>query len=1047
MSTNAVSPTSTSSSVTSPGYSPTSVYSSPTAVSSTSTPVYVNPAERFNTSPSAPLVKPQSTASQVSQTLNANSSEPFLKISTPSGVAIYAEYGKVVSSTQFSSDLAAANATETVNYIPATGAVRSIQNTLYNQGATVGPQYSTSPQEYASELNFQQRADLANSVPTNRGAVLSLQNTLYNQGAIIGPQYSTTPNQLIALQKQQTPSSGISISGPGGSVLNDIVNAAGYGGFFLSLAPREAYSLITTGKSTYIPLPSQSEVYSAGSFGLLSGAAVGVGFVAAPLEAAVIPALGLSGSGAALAGLGIQAGLGAGYGGISSFVTGGNPVTGAALGALIFPASGLGLKGVGLALPALKGVAAGSDLYQSLFRSVDFGPLTEAGGRVSSAVSGYVSGSDVLQSLFRSPDVSTASRDAYAIRYAVTSIPRQVSGAVASSDFLQSILRTPDTSVAREGISGIGASVKGAASGSDFLQSLVRSPDVPTSASVKLSASQYYYQNLLGRSVPPLSSLSEEGSIETAQVGGYSNFELAQGVKTEVNTRLPGRVPALSDNAIDSSLTAPESSVEILGEEGVGSPLGIGATREEENIALSANAPAFRSPAQDLIGIQFGAKTSVPFVDFLRGIGEYSSDEAPGTLREVLPQGPVGTEMGQYVPEGYAISGPSQEGVEGELDFTRNPSIEQEPNGLLSGNDLGYLSVATRGAGPYGFEDIPELLSGRNVEQAVAGIAGREAVDQATLGGVEPTEFTTSGSADTYSENATQRAIDRILSEDAETTSTSGRLSPYASNVVGRGLIDYRVPDFGAQSYLSPKAFDLDEAAFYEFDEPSSVAEKTTPTSKPPTPGQSYAENIARTVPEPRARLFYDETTYNRTPPGYIFAQGPTASSSLSSLRGLGLLGTVGIRTGALTSYSLMQSQNQISSLSLASILQNLSVTAQSQSIVQSSIQAQIQSQSLIQLQAQSTVTETITETTLLTQLDFRFPDVLSPVYPPFVSLDNLAKRQKRVIRKKGYRPTHERNRVAMEIGSSFGDFAAALEQSDIFGSTGYFSTGRKRKR
>ena len=110
MSTNAVSPTSTSSSVTSPAYSPTSVYSSPTAVSSTSTPVYVNPAERFNTSPSAPLCKPQSTASQVSQTLNANSSEPFLKISTPSGVAIYAEYGKVVSSTQFSSDLAAANA-------------------------------------------------------------------------------------------------------------------------------------------------------------------------------------------------------------------------------------------------------------------------------------------------------------------------------------------------------------------------------------------------------------------------------------------------------------------------------------------------------------------------------------------------------------------------------------------------------------------------------------------------------------------------------------------------------------------------------------------------------------------------------------------------------------------------------------------------------------------------------------------------------------------------------------------------------------------------
>jgi hypothetical protein len=337
--------------VTSPAYSPTSVYSSPTAVSSTSTPVYVNPAERFNTSPSAPLVKPQSTASQVSQTLNANSSEPFLKISTPSGVAIYAEYGKVVSSTQFSSDLAAANATETVNYIPATGAVRSIQNTLYNQGATVGPQYSTSPQEYASELNFQQRADLANSVPTNRGAVLSLQNTLYNQGAIIGPQYSTTPNQLIALQKQQTPSSGISISGPGGSVLNDIVNAAGYGGFFLSLAPREAYSLITTGKSTYIPLPSQSEVYSAGSFGLLSGAAVGVGFVAAPLEAAIIPALGLSGSGATLAGLGVQAGLGAGFGGISSFVTGGNPLTGAALGALIFPASGIVSRGIAAAIP------------------------------------------------------------------------------------------------------------------------------------------------------------------------------------------------------------------------------------------------------------------------------------------------------------------------------------------------------------------------------------------------------------------------------------------------------------------------------------------------------------------------------------------------------------------------------------------------------------------------------------------------------------------------------------------------------------------------
>ena len=163
-------------------------------------------------------------------------------------------------------------------------------------------------------------------------------------------------------------------------------------------------------------------------------------------------------------------------------------------------------------------------------------------------------------------------------------------------------------------------------------------------------------------------------------------------------------------------------------------------------------------------------------------------------------------------------------------------------------------------------------------------------------------------------------------------------------------------------------------------------------------------------------------------------------------MRGLGLLGSLGSRTEGLTSYSLMQSQNQISSLSLASILQNLSVTAQSQSIVQSSIQAQIQSQSLIQLQAQSTVTETITETTLLTQLDFRFPDVLSPVYPPLVSLDSLRKRQKKVRGRKGYRPTHERNRVAMEIGSSFGDFAAALEQSDIFGSTGYFSAPRRKR-
>ena len=155
---------------------------------------------------------------------------------------------------------------------------------------------------------------------------------------------------IAAADSNQPPpaSKGPSIGGPAGSAINDIVNAVGYGGFFLSLAPREAYSLLTTGKSTYIPLPSQSEVSAAGTFGLLSGAAVGVGFVAAPLEAAIIPALGLSGSGATLAGLGIQAGLGAGYGGISSFVTGGNPVTGAALGALIFPASGLVGRGVSI---------------------------------------------------------------------------------------------------------------------------------------------------------------------------------------------------------------------------------------------------------------------------------------------------------------------------------------------------------------------------------------------------------------------------------------------------------------------------------------------------------------------------------------------------------------------------------------------------------------------------------------------------------------------------------------------------------------------------
>ena len=918
-----VSPTSTSSSVTSPAYSPTSVYSSPTAVSSTSSPVYVNPAERFNTSPSAPLVKPQSTASQVSQTLNANSGEPFLKISTPSGLAIYAEYGKVVSSTQFSSDLAAANATTAVNYIPATGAVRSVQNTLYNQGATVGQQYSTSPQEYAAELSFQRSADLANQVPTNRGAILSLQNTLYNQGAIIGPQYSTTPNQLTALQKQQTPSSGISISGPGGSVLNDIVNAVGYGGFFLSLAPREAYSLLTTGKSTYIPLPSQSEVSAAGTFGLLSGAAVGVGFVAAPLEAAVIPALGLSGSGATLAGLGIQAGLGAGYGGISSFVTGGNPVTGAALGALIFPASGLGLKGVGLALPVLKGAAAGSDLYQSLFRSVDFSPLTEAGGRVSSAVSGYVSSSDVLQSLFRSPDVSTASRDAYAIRYAVTSIPRQVSGAVASSDFLQSILRTPDTSVAREGISGIGASVKGAASGSDFLQSLVRSPDVPTSASVKLSASQYYYQNLLGRSAP-LGSLSEEDSIDFAVSSG------SKVVPTE--DILPVRQGITQDIARESG--NPSSALERV--------LGLQAQQE----------PFFPQYAE----------SEAARIENIYNPDQITS-KVPGEYRFVKDlQEPLGPEI---IAKGSTpeLAGPDS-------------GVDSSPGAGVSARDIATFSDMQK--------EAAELVTEEESESRLD-----------LLGQLET-------QADYTNEESQTRlgALENASSAGQKTELDIQEEVSTSSKIRGDDALD-----FARQQAAQP--------------------------------------SLLRSI-KYRNRI-YDDISYSRTPPGYLFPS-TAQTSSISGLRGLGLLGSLGSRTEGLTSYSLMQSQNQISSLSLASILQNLSVTAQSQSIVQSSIQAQIQSQSLIQLQAQSTVTETITETTLLTQLDFRFPDVLSPVYPPLVSLDSLRKRQKKVRGRKGYRPTHERNRVAMEIGSSFGDFAAALEQSDIFGSTGYFSAPRRKR-
>ena len=103
----------------------------------------------------------------------------------------------MVSQSQFNSDLATAN--ERPAPVPTnSGAIRSLQNTLYSQGAIIGTQYSTSPQAYAAAVNAQRRADTANSVPTNRGAIESLQNTLYNQGAMVGPQYRTPRTAMAA---------------------------------------------------------------------------------------------------------------------------------------------------------------------------------------------------------------------------------------------------------------------------------------------------------------------------------------------------------------------------------------------------------------------------------------------------------------------------------------------------------------------------------------------------------------------------------------------------------------------------------------------------------------------------------------------------------------------------------------------------------------------------------------------------------------------------------------------------------------------------------
>lgn len=122
------------------------------------------------------------------------------------------------------------------------------------------------------------------------------------------------------------------------SAFDNVAKVAGYGGFFLSIPPREIYSLITTGKTVHIPLPSEQQLISGGTFALEAGGATAVGFAVGPIAAAVLPE-GTGALGSIATRIGISGALGAGYGGATSYVSGQDVFRGAAIGALSFAGS------------------------------------------------------------------------------------------------------------------------------------------------------------------------------------------------------------------------------------------------------------------------------------------------------------------------------------------------------------------------------------------------------------------------------------------------------------------------------------------------------------------------------------------------------------------------------------------------------------------------------------------------------------------------------------------------------------------------------------
>ena len=161
----------------------------------------------------------------------------------------------------------------------------------------------------------------------------------------------------------------------------------------------------------------------------------------------------------------------------------------------------------------------------------------------------------------------------------------------------------------------------------------------------------------------------------------------------------------------------------------------------------------------------------------------------------------------------------------------------------------------------------------------------------------------------------------------------------------------------------------------------------------------------------------YDYILFAAYPPGTKAPTGPQRTSSLSSLLTIQGLGTLGL------------------TLTAQSPLQGLSTL-------------QGQSQSGATVQAQTPIQQTGIRTDILSALRIEQLQSLQSqqeeVLLPFLFEPTRRKALKK--RKTRFVPTREKNRVARNIAASFGDFAAALEGSDIFGSTGYFSAPRRKR-